>query len=481
MASLQTKLSEANQNIASVRESNKQKAIVVLNKHANTANDAHTRADGLNPTKIALGTQRKAVRSMEGRLNKALVRRNTIETENNAVKDKINMLRSKMCNGNINRACIEKELKMIQERMDDIMRRAAIASDQTDKLVEQRNLLLKENLDEEEMFRAEYDRLSAYVAEQARLLGESIAASDVVASTRGGANRHSSNGDTDPEDGGSDRLRPTPAPVDDIRQLQEKLDRLDADYEASNQHLKATDEKNRHYDENLKLLQQVSGLESIDDIIDAFVKHEDESFSLFSYIQAINQEIDDIVEENTRLEGELEAYTKDQMQQEKKRAAVVSKYKDILKEAEEERRKMNSIAREGRTTVQKIAAKVQGLYLELRCRQLEQLESSSSPATSSTSGGDGDPSSSSTANDPLRSKLHIRPYMDRKLTMCTGKEISERNILHHMELIERRTCEIITVYAKRLASSKKAQRQPNVILVCVVMCCLCLLTGWVYN
>ena len=504
IAQLQSKLAEVNQNIVSTRESNKAKAIQLLNinNHATKykagspsttksnktklspcrpSREANTRADGLNPTKTAMENQRKMIKSLEGRLNLALTRRNSIQTENNVIKEKINMLRRKICNDNTNRDSIEKELRAIQERMGEIMSRAAVASEQTGKIEEQRNQMLKHHMEGEEAFREEYERLSAYVAEQARLLGESIAtvANDVVAASGSGsgsaANVKQSRRSSATASGAIEADGDTQngvAYLYEIRLLEDKLRQLDADYEATRRHLEITDESIRTNEAHLRRLRDISGLDSIDDIIEAFVRHEDEAFSLFCYIQALNQEIDETMEENSRIEHELEASTRRQRRQESQRAAVVGKYKDALKEAEEERRQMNTIAREGRQTVQKIAANVQGLYFKLRCRQLEAAANNgtgratpgSSSSSASLEGADKDSSCSSHKNTSrCRPQL---PIADRKLTIATGEEISERNILHHMELIEKRTCEIIASYAKRLASSKaRAQRRPSVIMV----------------
>ena len=483
---LQSKLAEVNQNIASTRESNKAKAIQLLNlankSKSSTNRDAYTRADGLNPTKTAIENQRKMIKSLEGRLNLALTRRNSIQTENNVIKEKINMLWRKICNDNVNRDCIEKELRAIQERMGEIMSRAAVASEQTDKVEEQQNQLVKEHMEGEEAFREEYERLNAYVVEQARLLGESIStvANDVVAASGSGSSsggkeaRRGSVATSAAAGAAATAIAETDGDTQngvaylyEIRFLKDKVRMLDSDLDATRQHLAITNESIRRYEEHLRLLREISGLEAIDDIIEAFVKHEDEAFSLFCYIQALNQEIDETLEENARIEHELEASTR----QENQRAAVVSKYKDALKEAEEERRQMNAIAREGRQTVQKIAANVQGLYFKLRCRQLEAaVDGGATHGSSGGEGGNGSSCNKTTAPHNTQRRPQLS-FVDRKLTIATGKEISERNILHHMELIEKRTCEIIASYAKRLASSSKtkAQRRPSVIMVSILI------------
>ena len=450
---LEDKLKEVNDAIASERESNKTKAIALLNKHTITSKVAYSRADGLNPTRTALMNQRRLLKNMEGRLNKALVRGNKIDTENNLVRGKIDMLRRKTCNDNMNRACMEKELKTIQERMDQIMRRAAAASDQTEKIEKQRNQVLSEDMVEEQRFQEDMQRMNEYISEQSRLLEESIAnvANDAVRSVPSSHTKKVEHGTTVATALNRENNDGEPI-INDIRQLQEKLERLNSEHESSTENLRKSEAKMQHYKEHLKLIKEASGMDSIENIINAFTQNEEECFSLFSYIQAINKETDDVMEETRRVEMELEENTENQNQRERQRAAVVSTYKDVLKDAEEKRQKMNEIATEGRETVRKIAGKVQGLYLTLRCRLLE-------TQPQNLVGGGGNQSKEEKRNQTRK------PLLDRKLTMCTGEAISEGNIIRHMELIERRTMQIIGVYAKILASDSKAHRRPSITLV----------------
>jgi hypothetical protein len=50
--------------------------------------------------------------------------------------------------------------------------------------------------------------------------------------------------------------------------------------------------------------------------------------------------------------------------------------------------------------------------------------------------------------------------------MFEGKDhVSEKNILLHMELIERRAIQIISKYAETLSQNRKGQRRPSVLMV----------------
>uniref|UniRef100_A0A7S4J3Y8 ODAD1 central coiled coil region domain-containing protein n=1 Tax=Odontella aurita TaxID=265563 RepID=A0A7S4J3Y8_9STRA len=322
VAQLQAKLNEVNEQINSVRESNKKRAISLLNMHTTTANVAYRRVDGLDPTRLARDNQRMLVRNLEGRLNKALVRQNGIENENNVIRDKINKLRRKVRNDNLSRASMAKELESIQEQMDDIMRRAALATDHREKIVEKKNQILRENIDEQEKFHAEYQKLCKSITDQAQMLEDSITgvANDVVSKSNKSEGSGQSSGEA------TEGINP----IEEMRALDDKIAELDKQYEANRRALQKTEEKIQEYEENFKQLREVSGLTSADEIISAFVKNEEESFSIFNYIQAVNQESDIMLEQRTQLEQEIEALRTEQVNKENQRFSIINEYKGNL-------------------------------------------------------------------------------------------------------------------------------------------------------
>ena len=81
-------------------------------------------------------------------------------------------------------------------------------------------------------------------------------------------------------------------------------------------------------------------------------------------------------------------------------------YKEILHEVQEEREKLYETAIEGRRTTGTITQRVTALYFKLKCHE---------------------------------KNLPAQLQSDRKLTTIEGGEVSERNILNLMELIEKRS------------------------------------------
>lgn len=431
MGQLQVKLSEVNEKIATLRDSNKRKAMCLLNKYTTTPNDAYHRVDGVNPTMLAENNQKKIVKKLESRLGKALIRRNQIENENTAIKGGIDKLRRKIYNDIKNRECMEKELIEIKEDMDEIMKKAAAVANERERLIERRNQILQQDSEKQAIFEKEYNRLCVFIAEQAKSLEESIAkAADSVTAQLSVAERGA----------GLNNKKSSKDSIDDIKQLEDKVAKIDEEYAATQESLQENQWKIQLFEEKFRELREVSGLSSTEDIINTFVKNEDECFSIFNYIQVVNQDCDKTIEQATKLREDIDKYRNEQMEMEKARSATISVYKASLQEVQDERERLYDTAIEGRRTIETIARRVTALYFKLKCHELKE--------------------------DKLTSKKSLPPQLqsDRKLTTIGGGEVSERNILNLMELIETRSIQIVDAYLKQLSTSKRARR-PSLILV----------------
>mmetsp|Transcript_630 Transcript_630/g.869 ORF Transcript_630/g.869 Transcript_630/m.869 type:complete len:526 (-) Transcript_630:174-1751(-) len=426
---LQAQLREAYRKITFHRNENKRKAMDLLNMHTNTSNDAYKRADGLNPTRLAGMNQKKLLKNMEGRLNKALLKRNEVENENNRIRAKIDKVRVKICQDHFNRLMMERRLKAIQAQMNEIMEKASVASEQRDKLVDQRNQIIYENSEEKQDFNDEYQRLGKYVVNQNELLEQSIsaAASAVVHLAE------KAKGETSPVE-------------EETMLLEQNLADLRNRKKENEQLLEQIEESTESYQESFDEMKKVSGLTSTDDIVKEFVEQEEESFSIFSYIQRLSHETDILVEQQTHIQQDIGDYTKDQTDKENHRINVMHKYKAILNEAKEERIKLNEIALEGKRAVETIAKKVQSLYIKLRCSVLD-------PRVDKKRELD-------IGKQSKKMRLRAESFLPTLLN-CQG--VSERNILHSMELIEKRSIQLISAYAIHLSKNLRGRR-PSLVL-----------------
>lgn len=108
MGELGITLADVNAQIATSRESNKERALKLLNRYTTTSRDAYQRVDGLNPATLVQENQRKVVKKLENQLGKQLVRRSQEENANTALKGTIDKLRRKNNGDMRNRQVMEK-------------------------------------------------------------------------------------------------------------------------------------------------------------------------------------------------------------------------------------------------------------------------------------------------------------------------------------------------------------------------------------
>ena len=215
---LATQLNEVNSKNKVLREANKQKAIQLLNKYTTTPNDANQRIDGCNPTLLAETSQAKAKTKLEKQLGKALLRRNQIENDNNAIKSKIDQLRRKVHNDVKNKENMEKQLHEIQDNVDEIMKRSAAVATERERLQERRNQIIDQDNEKQAAFEKEYRELSVYIADQAKKLERSIAEAATNVTTQL-ANVNS----------GIGASNTTADSKEDMKHLQTKLAKVDAE------------------------------------------------------------------------------------------------------------------------------------------------------------------------------------------------------------------------------------------------------------
>ena len=71
-------------------------------------------------------------------------------------------------------------------------------------------------------------------------------------------------------------------------------------------------------------LKRVSGIDDLKEIVHKYVKSEEETFSLFNYVQAQNQETDWTLERHTRLEEEIKSYEEKLSDEEAQRAEAMA-------------------------------------------------------------------------------------------------------------------------------------------------------------
>ena len=417
--------------IADFRESNKQKAMSLLNKYTTTPNDSCHRVDGLNPSKLAEENQKKKVKQMESTLDKALLKQGDIHTENEAIKFKIDELRRKIYNNAKNKERMEKELVDVKDDVEEMLKRATIVATERERLVDRRQQVLQHDNEKQKAFNKEYNEVCLLIAKQAESLAESVAkAADSVAAQLSISDRGMSS--------------PGPDNVDDTKRLEDKIAALDLEYEATQSNLRDVMQKIQDFEDKFKELRAVSELSSIDDIVSTFTKNEDERFSMFNYIQSVNNDCDKTMEHAAKVREEIKKYRTAIMSEESSRSATMNIYKDSLQEVERERAQLSETAIEVRRTIESISHRMTALFFKLKCHELK---------------GD---------EEREMAPKNGRQSDDRKLANIGGGEVSEQNILNLMELIETRSIQIVEAFENQMAASKRSRRHSLILVSCIL-------------
>ena len=431
---LQHELIRASDHILSLRNGNKMKAIELMNIHntKTTTNDACRRVDGMNPSRLAEIAQKKLLKNLESKLNKVLVRENQVQNENDQIKKKIDKFRVKICQDYLTRSLMEKKINEIQREMDFILENASFVSEQRDSLINERQQIILEAEEAEESHHEELKKLDSFIIEENELLGQSISAAASAVLFMSGTEDGKTESVIHEEEG---------AIVNKIQTLQDAI-------EVTRTSLEKTESKILRYNEAFSELRKVSKLSTIEEIANAFVQQQEETFATFHYIQRLTQEAEILEEQYTTLKHEMNEYSQDQIDQEAKRLSVFCQYQRLLNQAQEERQRLEAISNEGKDAVKQIAQYVQKLYIKLRCCALDpytQAKPEEQHQNRATKGSRG------------RSTQSFLP------TLLSEQGLSERNILRSMELIEKRSMQLISEYAKYLATSLR-ERRPSIIL-----------------
>ena len=229
--------------------------------------------------------------------------------------------------------------------------------------------------------------------------------------------------------------------IEEETHLGELVRDLAKQVEVERESLHATEERIAVYRKSFDELKSVSGHSELTDVVQVYVKSEEETFSLFNYIQALNQETDWTLERHARLEEEIKKYEERLGEEEAQRAEAMADLQEKWRNAKEATEECSQAALEAQRTLDRIAKKIQSLFFKIQC---DQVTDKGKP--SKGGGGAGGAAGKGSA--------------DSRLAALGGQGVSESNILAYTELIEQRALEIIADYTKRMNAHEQRQMTP---------------------
>lgn len=175
-----------------------------------------------------------------------------------------------------------------------------------------------------------------------------------------------------------------------------------------------------------------------------YVRSEEETFSLFNYIQTQNQETDWTLERHARLKEEIKTYEEQLSEEESERAEAMADLQGKWRNAKEAHDECFHAAQDAQRMLDRIAKKIQSLFFKIQCDQIL---------------------ASGTRESGKGSKLNgQKPFVgrsDNRLALLCGQGVTESNILAYAELIEQRALEIMSDYTKRTRYRDQGQTNEN--------------------
>jgi len=250
------------------------------------------------------------IQNLQHQLEQALTKYNEVLAANQKLRDEVDVVRRERVTYSQVRRDMEDELVKVNYEITDQAQRH-VQMQKTAEAMKEKILRLKEkNSHDQTTYLSEYDKLQQKYRE------------DVI------------NKRKDPRDRGL-KSREKVENLDTQMLLKKRLQRIIL---SNKEKVKVIDQYRKNMaviDEAFRVIQESSGITDIEEIMNTFIKSEEQNYSLFNYVNVLTQELDFLEENNKDLEGEIEMLERELSQ----------KQKQLEKPAEEEveRQKIKTI------------------------------------------------------------------------------------------------------------------------------------------
>ncbi|GMH39417.1 hypothetical protein BSKO_07315 [Bryopsis sp. KO-2023] len=301
-------------------ELEKRKIGMLTQKIGDCNSKIHTqriRMGGINASREADRSLQKQIKVLENRLEKAYIKYNEGITQNKKLREMIeNLRRERMMFENINNG-LEKELQKLKKEMASIIEQANTGYEFRERAIAEMAHLKIQADKEQQSFEEEWRNLSSIIDEDRRAR-EAQRMQDMEERERKT----------------QELLRSSDRTVQ-IRKKTVKGAWTIAGKQAIAQNVSM--EKVHQYGGAFEMIQQATGIKDIDELVNTIIAAEDQNFTLFNYVNELNQEIEKLEEQISEVKAEIELYKGRGLNSDNQK-------KRVLKELEEQLQKMEDQA-----------------------------------------------------------------------------------------------------------------------------------------
>jgi hypothetical protein len=187
------------------------------------------------------------------------------------------------------------------------------------------------------------------------------------------------------------------------------------------------------YEKMFEQLKKITGSDNVEDVILTYSALEEEMFSMYSYIQTQNAEIEAVIEADMKLKADMKKYSEEQAIEDELRSNSLNKLQTRLQATKMACAGAEAACVSNQEATREIAKKIQNLFFKLQCDQMENPKQAAAQTGGKAGGG---------------KAAQGNPARDTKLSMLSGQGATESNVLDYLGAVENRAVDIITEYLK---------------------------------
>ena len=258
---------------------------------------------GINAARDSNLSTVKQIRILENRLDKALVKFNEALAHNKALRETIdNLRRERVVFDGIYRK-LERELGEKKGKMSDIIE-VSHASYEARDAAQSEMFVLQANAEEQQrLFEKEWNELGELIHKDA-LMKQIISTKEQERSQ----NLLKAVSSPSPAPAGAASLYPPPSSsiAEEELRLRKKVQKTHAHIDKDKLNITLSQSKVTSYEQSFALIQKATGIEDIEQLVTVFLKAEDENFSLFNFVNALNSNIETVEDDIARLRRQMQ-------------------------------------------------------------------------------------------------------------------------------------------------------------------------------
>lgn len=344
---------------------------------------------GVNAAKENHAQIAKQIKILENRLEKALQKFNEALAHNKQLRETIDNLRRERVVFDQIYKKLERELAEKRQEMAEIIDSANEAYSARDQAQEEM-ARLKKRADQEQMeFEEEWKQLGALIEEDRKRK------SDFMKRDKGEATAESRGDMT----------------IDEENKLKKRVVKGNWGIAKDKAAQQVSLEKVQSYEEAFERIKEATGITEIDDLVSTFIEAEENNFSLFTYVNELNNDIEKLEGQISEIKAEIEKYKGQGMNTENQRKKILKDLEDKLEKTEAKSKQYDEKYQAAQKTVNALKEGIQSIFIKIGCDKMPQAES-----------------------------------LDK------SEGVTEANMMQYLGIVEQRTNEILQLYAQHQAA-----------------------------